>query len=80
MRLGSDVAVAVVRPAAVAPIRPLAWELPWATQKPEGQGSESFWVDGQVEVCRGRGSQTEAWKFYGPSSHLSISSIWPRLS
>ena len=30
MRLGSRVAVAEVWPAATAPIRPLAWELPYA--------------------------------------------------
>ena len=28
--LGSGIAVAVVRPVAIAPIRPLAWELPYA--------------------------------------------------
>ena len=31
MWLVSDIAVAVCRPAAVAPIGPLAWELPYAT-------------------------------------------------
>ena len=31
MRLGSSVAVPVVRPAATAPIPPLAWEPPYAT-------------------------------------------------
>ena len=31
MQLESGVAVAVCRPAAVAPIRPLAWEPPYAT-------------------------------------------------
>ena len=30
MRLGSGIAVAMVQPEAVAPIRPLAWELPYA--------------------------------------------------
>ena len=30
MQLGSDVAVAVVQASAATPLRPLAWELPYA--------------------------------------------------
>jgi len=43
MWLGSSVAVAVVQTSAAAPIRPLAWGLPYAAHaaiKKEGKGRE----------------------------------------
>ena len=64
----SRVAVAVVRPAAVAPIRPLAWECPYAEdvalkeKKNEVHPSSNSWHS--VHIVRMKETNFKPGKFY----------------